>query len=50
MLQGKEARSPSDQEVKEEEAVLTSYVRAVLKLRGQLSVFFLQCEEALANL
>jgi hypothetical protein len=47
MLRRREARSPSEQEVKEEEAVLTSYV---LKLHGQLSVFFLQCEEALANL
>jgi hypothetical protein len=47
MLQRREARSLLEQEVKEEKAVLTSYV---LKLRGQLSVFFLQGEEALANL
>jgi hypothetical protein len=47
MLQIKEARSPSDQEVKKEEAVLMS---CVLELRGQLSVFFLQGAEAPANL
>jgi hypothetical protein len=47
MLLIKEARLPSEQEVKEEEAVLTSYV---LKLLGQLSVFFFQGEEAHTNL
>jgi hypothetical protein len=47
MLQIKEARLQSDQEVKEEEVVLTSYV---LELLGQFSVFFFQGEEAPTNL
>jgi hypothetical protein len=42
----KEARLQSELEVKEEEAVLTSYV---LKLLGQFSVFFFQSEEAPTN-
>jgi hypothetical protein len=47
MLQIKEARLQSEQEVKEEEAVLTSYV---LELLGQFLVFFFQGEEAPTNL
>jgi hypothetical protein len=47
VLQIKEARLQSEQEVKEEEAVLTSYV---LKLLGQFLVFFFQGEEAPTNL
>jgi hypothetical protein len=47
VLQIKEARLQSEQEVKEEEAVLTSYV---LELLGQFSVFFFQGEEAPTNL
>jgi hypothetical protein len=42
----KEARLQSELEVKEEEAVLTSYV---LELLGQFSVFFFQGEEAPTN-
>jgi hypothetical protein len=45
-LRIKESRLQSEQEVKEEEAVLTSYV---LKLLGQFSVFFFQGEEAPTN-
>jgi hypothetical protein len=47
VLQIKEARLQSEQEVKEEEAVLMSYV---LELLGQFSVFFFQGEEAPTNL
>jgi hypothetical protein len=47
MLQIKEARLQSEQEVKEEEAVLTSYVHVLLE---QFSVFFFQGEEAPTNL
>jgi hypothetical protein len=47
MLQIKETRLPSEQEVKEEEVVLTSYV---LELLGQFLVFFFQGEEAPTNL
>jgi hypothetical protein len=47
MLQIKEARLQSEQEDKEEEAVLMSYV---LELLGQFSVFFFQGEEAPTNL
>jgi hypothetical protein len=47
VLQIKEARLQSEQEVKEEEAVLTSYV---LELLGQFSVFLFQDEEAPTNL
>jgi hypothetical protein len=47
MLYIKEARLQSEQEVKEEEAILTSYV---LELLGQFSVFFFQGEEAPTNL
>jgi hypothetical protein len=47
MLQIKEARLQSEQEVKEEEVVLTSYV---LELLGQFLVFFFQGEEAPTNL
>jgi hypothetical protein len=46
VLRIKEARLQSELEVKEEEAVLTSYV---LELLGQLSVFFFQGEEAPTN-
>jgi hypothetical protein len=46
VLRIKEARLQSELEVKEEEAVLTSYV---LKLLGQFSVFFFQGEEAPTN-
>jgi hypothetical protein len=46
VLRIKEARLQSELEVKEEEAVLTSYV---LKLFGQFSVFFFQGEEAPTN-
>jgi hypothetical protein len=45
-LRIKESRLQSEQEVKEEEAVLTSYV---LKLLGQFLVFFFQGEEAPTN-
>jgi hypothetical protein len=47
MLQIKEARLPSELEVKKEKVVLMSYI---LELRGQLTVFFLQGEKAPANL
>jgi hypothetical protein len=46
MLRIKESRLQSELEVKEEEAVLTSYV---LELLGQFSVFFFQDEEAPTN-
>jgi hypothetical protein len=42
----KEVRLQSELEVKEEEAVLTSYV---LELLAQFSVFFFQGEEAPTN-
>jgi hypothetical protein len=42
----KKARMQSEMEVKEEEGVLTTYV---LELLGQLSVLFLQGEEAPTN-
>jgi hypothetical protein len=47
MLQIKEARLPSELKVKQEKAVLTSYI---LELHGQLTVLFLQGEKAPANL
>jgi hypothetical protein len=47
VLQIKEARLQSEQEVKEEEAVFTSNV---LELLGQFSVFFFQGKEAPTNL
>jgi hypothetical protein len=46
VLRIKELRLQSELEVKEEKAVLTSYV---LELLGQFSVFFFQGEEAPAN-
>jgi hypothetical protein len=42
----KESRLQSELEVREKEAVLTSYV---LELLGQFSVFFFQGEEAPTN-
>jgi hypothetical protein len=47
VLQIKEARLQSEQEVKEEEAVLTSYV---LELLEQFLSFFFQGKEAPTNL
>jgi hypothetical protein len=46
VLRIKESRLQSELEVKEEEAVLTSYV---LELLGQFSVFIFQGEEAPTN-
>jgi hypothetical protein len=47
VLQIKEARLQSEQEVKEDEVLLTSYV---LELLGQFLIFFFQGEEAPTNL
>jgi hypothetical protein len=46
VLRIKRSKAQSELEVKEEKAVLTSYV---LELLGQFSVFFFQGEEASTN-
>jgi hypothetical protein len=47
ILQRSEAKSPSEQDIRGEETVLTSHI---FELRGQLPVFFLQRKEVLADL